>query len=129
MLLFVTKFMIPPVLKSYPHKIVCKLSLYFFLITDLRTIIDRSLEIICFQPQRLHSVPNSTQQASNKDSGLYLSILEISLSNVIYFGLLLSFWMSPYKATLGLAFPSLENNPTIWFIEKKSDLYPVISST
>lgn len=66
-------------------------------------------------------MPNLTQQGSN-NSGFYEDILQIFLSNVIYFALhLFPFGMLPHKATLGLAFSSLENNQ--WFILlKKSQI-------
>lgn len=63
-------------------------------------------------------MPKLAQQGSN-NSRFYDDTLEIFLSNVIYFAHLFPFGMLSHEATLGLAFPSLENNPVTYVTTKK----------
>lgn len=67
-------------------------------------------------------MPKFTQQGNN-NSGFYNDTLQIFLSNVIYFALhLFPFGMLSHEATLatlGRAFPSLENNPMTYVTTKK----------
>lgn len=66
-------------------------------------------------------MPQLTQQVSNKDSGLYLDILYIFPSNVIYFGPSFPFGMLWHKTTLAWIFPSVDNNWMTYLIGKKKN--------